>query len=160
MATQKPEEKPQNTGLPPVVSAGKRAPQGQQQAQTQQNASQPEKQGLDALSLGQLVDLRRKIDKRLPSLKGVNMERELVAQLAIVKKLQSDTIDDEETPLNQRAQVAGQVENIMSTLGKLQVQIYDSERLKRLEGVLIECLQHLPTEVQEEFLTRYEAEIT
>jgi hypothetical protein len=118
-------------------------------------AQQRAKSQLDIYSTAELYALRKLIDERLPSLREVNMERELVAQLAIVKNLQETTLTDFDIPANQRAQVAGQVANILAKLGVLQVELYDSERMKEIEQILIDTLNELPIESQERFLASY-----
>lgn len=47
----------------------------------------------------------------------------------------------------------------LATLAKLQGDTYTSERLKKIEQILIETLQTLPYEAQEAFLTKYEGAI-
>lgn len=109
----------------------------------------------------QLLALRTDIDGLLPvkHLKDLNLQQELVLQLLSIQRLQNDAIADEDVPSNQKAQVAGHVASALATLGKLQVEVYNSERLKKIEAVLIEVLKTLPTEAQEAFLTGYEAAV-
>lgn len=90
------------------------------------------------------------------SLKDLDMERELVIQLHTVQRLQKDVLHDENIPANQRAQAANVVASALNSLAKLQSEIYTSERLKRLEGALIEAVQTLPMETQQTFLDSYE----
>lgn len=121
--------------------------------------SEAQSNDLSKLPIETLYNMRRHIDKFLPqqSLKSVNMERELVVQLAIVKKLQKDSLNnDEGTPVNQLAQVANSVASALATLAKLQTEVYTSERLKILESVMIDCLKTLPQEAQKAFLDEYE----
>jgi hypothetical protein len=117
-------------------------------------------QGVDLrhYDVEQLLELRSRIDEHLPArrLKDLDLEKELVIQLLSVQKLQADTFRDENTPANQKAQTAGQVANALATLGKLQIDIFSSERMKRLEATLIETIKSLPTEQQDVFLTLYE----
>ena len=123
------------------------------------------RQGVDLASYDdeQLIELRAEIDELLPAkrLKDINLEEELVRQLALVQKLQRDVLRDDDfegegTPANQKAQVAGQVANVLAVLSKLQVEVYSSERLKTIEGILIECVGTLPQGTQEEFFAEYE----
>ena len=113
------------------------------------------------LTEDQLLELRSNLDALLPTrrLKDVNMEVELVRQLAVVHRLQKEVVTDENTPANQKSQVAGAVANVLAVLSKLQVELYSSERLKNIESILIECLQELPTETQEKFFIAYEAKL-
>lgn len=113
---------------------------------------------LDKLELQDLLALRALIDEKLPvkSLKDLNIEQELTLQLLSVQGLQRDVLTDDDTPANQKAQTANAVAAALATLAKLQIEVYNSERLKRVEQVLIETLQTLPPEAQEAFLQLYE----
>lgn len=112
---------------------------------------------LERYSQEDLLDLRSRIDELMPTrgLKDFNLETELVLQLQAVQRLQNDVMGDDETPANQRAQVAGQVASALAVLAKLQTEIYTSERLKVIEAVLIGVLGTLPTAQQDSFLTEY-----
>jgi hypothetical protein len=136
-------------GLPPIA--------GQQS--TQQPA-QPAS-GLAAYSVEQLLALRAAIDEQLPNrtLKAVNLEQELVIQLQLAQKLQKETLEDEKIPANQKAQVLNSVASALQMLGKVQIDLYDSERLKKLEQIMIQTLTQLPIPQQEAFLQAYETQI-
>lgn len=116
---------------------------------------------LEAMTEEELLDLRSQVDALLPirRLKDVSMEVELVRQLGVVHRLQAEVIDDENTPANQRAQVAGQVANVLAVLSKLQVELYSSERLKKIEAVLIETINMMSPEAQEFFFQEYEGRL-
>lgn len=116
---------------------------------------------LDLYDDEQLIELRSEIDERLPAkkLRDVNVEVELVRQLAHVQKLQKDVLTDDDTPANQRAQVAGQVGSVLATLSKLQADVYTSERLKKIEAILIECISTLPMATQTQFFDDYESKL-
>lgn len=109
----------------------------------------------------QLLDLRTHLDALLPirSLKDVNMETELVRQLSVAMKLQRDTLLDETCPANQKSQVLNAAAAAIATLGKLQVELYSSERLKQAEVILIETIQTLGVEEQARFLDLYEEKL-
>ena len=130
---------------------------------TKPSATPPEEQGftdraLDAYTLQELLDLRARIERRLParSLKDLDLERELVLQVMALQELQNRVIDDDDTPANQKAQVANSLSAALTTLVKLQAEVHNSERLKRLEGTMIDTLNELPTEAAEAFLAKYE----
>ena len=112
---------------------------------------------LERYSQEDLLDLRSRIDELMPTrgLKDFNLETELVLQLQAVQRLQNDVMADDETPANQRAQVAGQVASALAVLAKLQTEVYTSERLKVIEAVLVEVLNTLPLEQQNAFLSEY-----
>ena len=118
------------------------------------------RRGSQALSesVEDLLELRARIDAQLPdmTLRSVNIEQELVIQLLAAQALQKATLSDETVAANQKAQVLNSAGNALANLAKLQVEIYDSERLKKIEAILIECLQELPMETQEQFFQLYE----
>ena len=127
------------------------------------SATPPEEQGftdraLDACTLQELLDLRARIERRLParSLKDINLERELVLQVMALQELQNSVIDDDDTPANQKAQVANSLSAALVNLVKLQGDVHSSERMKRIERILIDTLKDLPVEVVEAFLANYE----
>ena len=127
----------------------------------------PEEQGftdraLDAYTLQELLDLRARIERRLParSLKDINLERELVLQVMALQQLQNRVIDDDDTPANQKAQTASALSAALMNLVKVQSDVHSSERLKKIEAVLIDTLNELPQEAAAAFLGRYEETIT
>ena len=117
------------------------------------------RQGVDLASYDdeQLIELRAEIDELLPAkrLKDINLEDELVRQLAVAQALQRSTLEDDACPANQKAQVLNSVAAALAVLGKLQVDVHSSERLKAVEECLIKAIQDLPADVQESFMTRY-----
>lgn len=119
-----------------------------------------ESYGLDLGSMteAELVMLRDEIDQRLPhTLKELNLENELVAQYLRVKGIQDVAINDQRAPHNQRSQVAAQVASTLQQLVKMQSEWYTTERLKEIEGRLIDTLNLLPREQVEDFFRWYEA---
>jgi hypothetical protein len=114
---------------------------------------------LTGMPVDELLELRAQIEQRLPvkQLKDLNLEQELVLQLLTSQQLQRDVLQDDEIPANQRAQCLNAVAAIIAQLVKLQTEVYTSERLKRIEGYLIESLRQLPLQGQAKFLELYEA---
>lgn len=117
--------------------------------------------GIGTLNEVELIQLRAEIDKMLPTkaLVDLNLDRELVLQLITVQNLQREVLSDDSVPANQQAQTAGVVAAALATLSKLQAEVYTSERVKRLEQLLIETLQTLPQEAQQAFLDSYEEKL-
>lgn len=136
--------------LPPPSGGGQNQPRA---------ATHSLQVNLTGMPVAELLEVRAQIDEKLPvkDLADVDLNRELVLQMLQTQRLQSDVLKDEETPANQRAQVANAVAAIIAQLAKLQTEVYTSERLKRIEGYLIESLQQLPTVAQAKFLELYEA---
>ena len=97
------------------------------------------------------------VEAKLPVkyLKDISLEQELVRQLRVTQLLQAAVIEDPDVPANQRAQTANAVAGILANLSKLQVEIYTSDRLKRIESILIEAVKKLPADAQRQFLEDY-----
>lgn len=108
--------------------------------------------------LDDLINARGKLEAHLPpaSLKHLDLERELVLQVLALQALQARTIADDSVAANQRAQVANSLSAALTNLVKVQQEVYSSERLKKMEALLIEHLQRLPKEVSAAFLADYE----
>lgn len=104
-----------------------------------------------------LYFLMTEVEAKLPVkyLKDISLEQELVRQLRVTQLLQADVIEDPDVPANQRAQTANAVAGILANLSKLQVEIYTSDRLKRIESILIEAVKKLPADAQRQFLEDY-----
>ena len=144
---------PKMPELPPLSGAG---PLREHMQKALVDAS-----GLEHLTENQLLELREDIDALLPArlLRDINLEVELVRQLSVAMKLQLETLEDQNCPANQKSQVLNAAAAAISALGKLQIDLHSSERLKEIESILIECLQELPTDAQEKFFIAYEAKL-
>lgn len=107
----------------------------------------------------QLLGIYEEIRSRLPPLRiaKMNVEEELLLQFHTVRKLQSEIIGEDGVAPNQKAQVANTVGNCLERITKMQDEIYDSERFKTIESLVIRMLRKVPKEVAEEFLKDYEA---
>jgi hypothetical protein len=90
------------------------------------------------------------------SINDVNLQDELLIQLAKIMQLRDWCIEDLETPTNQKAQVMNTCTNLLAQLAKTQIELYNAERLKKLEMVLIKCLEKLPDHAVAEFMEHYE----
>lgn len=113
------------------------------------------------LSVDELLEMRAQIDAKLPvkDLKDMDLSRELVLQTLALQALQRRVLREEETPANQVAAVANALSSALSNLVKMQNDLYTSERMKRVELILIECLDTLPEKVQRKFFEMYEKEL-
>lgn len=111
-----------------------------------------------AYPVQQLIAWRDEITRHLPptNLKDMNLEEELLLQFHAVRDLQGTVLEDEEIPLNQRAQLANNVASTLSKLIEMQEKVYTQERFKLMEGILIRCLNRLPEESAAQFLDEYE----
>ena len=116
------------------------------------------KDPLAEMSQSELRRLRSEIDRLLPeaNINGMNLETELVEQYNLVKDLQASSLHDDEIPLNQRSQLAGQVASTLQQLVKMQVDLKRDERLKKIESVFLEAIENLPEEAKDMFFDEYE----
>ncbi len=88
-------------------------------------------------------------------LQDLDLETEVLHNYNAAKQFLQD-IDQESIPANQVAQVINSITNILKDLVKMQTDLYDAERVKKLEAALINTLKTLPEEQQNAFFTRYE----
>ena len=112
---------------------------------------------LATLSPADLRRLRSEIDRLLPddSVKGMDLGDELVQQYHKTKQLMDDTLDSDDCPANQKAQVCNSVVTILAQLTKLQEDLKLQKTLALMESVLVEAIKTLPEAVKEEFFTEY-----
>ena len=110
----------------------------------------------EMVALKDLLDAQDMEENRMHSLGDINLEHELMSQYAKVKKLQTDVLIDDSVPANQRAQVANAVASTLQQLIKMQVDLQRDERLKKIEGALLEAVALLPDEARDLFFTEYE----
>lgn len=113
---------------------------------------------LAVMAPADLRKLRREIDGLLPvdTMATLNLEAELVEQYNKTKGLMNEVLDDEETPANQKAQVANSVVGALGQLVKLQEDLKRQETLKIMEACLIDVVKTLPDERKVEFYADYE----
>lgn len=114
---------------------------------------------VSAMPLDQLLELRNRVEQLLPvkNLKDLDLSRELVLQVLALQSLQNRVLTDDEAPPNQQAQVANALSGALTTLVKLQADVYTTERLKRLEAIFVDAINSLPEEAKHEAVARYTA---
>jgi hypothetical protein len=120
------------------------------------------------LSVPELMALRIRIDMMLgdKTLADVDLARELILQYQMTKKLFAEVVGDTETPVNQRVQASNGCQAILGQLAKIQMDVYDSDRLKRLEGCVFDTFRELEKSypelkgaLAESFLDKYRTAI-
>lgn len=123
-----------------------------------EDVSKPTPYNWKILSVAELIRFRDEITATLPptSLADMNLEEEMLLQYHSLRAVQNEVLHDPDVPVNQQAQISNSVSQVLTKLAEKQQEIYTSERLKRIESILIEAVQSLPTEVSEAFLTKYE----
>ena len=110
--------------------------------------------------LDELLAMPSAIEAVLPvkSLKDMDLARELVLQVQSLQQLQQTVAADNDTPVNQKAQVANSLSSALVNLVKLQNDVYTAERFKKIEAFVIQFLNTMATpELRAEALSRYEA---
>jgi hypothetical protein len=100
-----------------------------------------------------MVEIARQVPIKLADF---NVEAELLTHFHSLRSLHNLVVDDDEVPANQKAQVANAVTGSLDKVAALQNSVYDSERFKRVENLLIRHLSTLEQALAEKFLTEYE----
>ena len=110
------------------------------------------------LNQEELVTLYDLVSSRLPPMKlaHLNMEEELVLQLYRAKALQTKSMEADEIPANQKAQVMNSVASVIGDLIRLQERLFNAERFKAIESLLIKAVQNMPPEYAQKFIQDYE----
>lgn len=88
------------------------------------------------------------------SIDEIDLNLELAEQYSRLKNMLSMVASDKVTPVNQKAQIANSLQNVLQALMKMHTDMYNAERVKTIEAVLISVLKNFP-EVQEAFLEQY-----
>lgn len=99
-------------------------------------------------------DLTVKAEK----LQDLDLEHELLAQYKRATKLLNDIEYGSDIPLAQKASALNSITTILANITKTQTDLYNMERLKKLEAVLIDVLREFP-EVQAQFMANYKARL-
>lgn len=128
------------------------------QVETSMKGDRTARPALGSLTESELRMLRAEIETMLPSasLSAMDLPGELMAQFQKVKDLQDLVLFDEETPVNQKAQLAGQVVSTMQQLIKMQTDFYTSERFRSIENMLIAYVKKMPLDLATAFIAEYE----
>ena len=113
---------------------------------------------IDHLNEGQLLTLYARVESKLPpaKLSHLNLDEELVRQLQRAKALQSAVMEDIDVAANQKAQVLNATGTALNQLINMQERLYNAERFKALELLIIEAVKAMPMAQAEKFLDAYE----
>lgn len=90
---------------------------------------------------------------------SIDLVGETVRLYRQTRKLLSKVLSDNKTPVNQQAQVANTLGTLLKGLSAQQTDLYNAERLKRLELIIIQIIRDVAPDVQDAFMARYEAEV-
>lgn len=105
------------------------------------------------------LEVELDLPKDVASLSDLDLDEELLAQYKRARRLLALAEHDEEVPLSQKATALNAISTIITNITKTQTELYNAERLKTLELVLISVLKRFP-EIKEQFLAEYEAALS
>ena len=91
------------------------------------------------------------------SLKNLDLDAELYNAYAKAKNYLADVQSDESIPPNQLAQLMNTISAILKEIVKMQTELHNAERVKKLEAAMIQAIKLAPLESQQAFLEEYEA---
>jgi hypothetical protein len=116
---------------------------------------------LEGLSEEKLLELHSKVESRLGglALTEVNLVKETLLQIKRAKVLQELATSEKGTPMNQRAQVQNSLAGLLTQLSKIQIELYSSERIKRIQNAVIRVVKTLPDPQQVAFFDMLEIEL-
>lgn len=103
---------------------------------------------------GKPEKVRVLVDIKAQSLSELDLDQELLQQYKDAKQLFKDIELDDETPMNQKAQIMNSITAILTKIVENQTALYDSERVKLIESILIDVLKQYP-DINAEFMERY-----
>lgn len=113
---------------------------------------------VESMTLADRLALYTRIEASLPatSLRRVSLEKTLVLQLLTAQQLQKDVLEDDNATPTHRSQVTNTLSGVIDALSKLQIKLFNSERMKDIEAVLIDTVnEHMTPEQQHFFITEY-----
>ena len=91
------------------------------------------------------------------SLKSLDLDAELYNAYAKAKNYLADVQSDDQVPANQVSQVFNTISAILKEIVKMQTELHNAERVKKLEAAMIQAIKLAPPESQQAFLVQYEA---
>ena len=90
------------------------------------------------------------------SLKNLDLDAELYNAYAKAKNYLADVQSDDQVPTNQVAQVFNTISAILKEIVKMQTELHNAEKVKKLEAAMIQAIKLAPLESQQAFLEEYE----
>ena len=92
------------------------------------------------------------------TLATLNLDSELYSMYARAKNYLDDLqMGDDNTPANQVAQVMNTITAILKEIVKMQTDLYNAERVKKLEAAMVDAIKLAPKESQVAFFEAYES---
>lgn len=110
----------------------------------------------------QLLDLHAKVENELGGLglMEVNLVKETLLQIHRAKLLQETASQAKDAPLNQKAQVQNSLGSMLTQLAKVQIDLFNSERIKRIQGAVVKVVKTLPKPQQDQFFEMLQDELS
>ena len=90
------------------------------------------------------------------SLKNLDLDAELYNAYAKAKNYLADVQSDDQVPPNQLAQLMNTISAILKEIVKMQTELHNAEKVKKLEAAMIQAIKLAPLESQQAFLEEYE----
>ena len=91
------------------------------------------------------------------SLKNLDLDAELYNAYAKAKNYLADVQSDEQVPPNQLAQLMNTISAILKEIVKMQTELHNAERVKKLEAAMIQAIKLAPKKSQDAFFEEYSA---
>lgn len=115
---------------------------------------------VNTLNQKELLALHSHVESKLGSLSlpEINLIKETLLQYQRAKSLQELASTQGGIPMNQRAQVQNSLANQLATLAKIQSDLFNSERIKRIHSAVVKIVKTLPKPQQDEFFKMLEEE--
>ena len=90
------------------------------------------------------------------NLKDLNLDKELHDTYVEAKNYLEDVLGNPEYPPNQVAQTFNTINAILKEITKTQTDVYNAERIKKLELAMIHALKLAPVDIQDAFFAEFE----
>lgn len=94
--------------------------------------------------------------QRPTTLAQLNLDSELLDNYQEAKDFRDFILSNDSIPPNQVAQVMNTLTSILKEIVKMQEDLHNIERIKRMEYAIIHALKDMPDEVKQAFMDEYE----
>lgn len=85
---------------------------------------------------------------------SIEVDQELANTYSAAVTLRNRVLNDSKIPANQQAQVLNSVRGLLTDLSKLRTDLYNAERMRKIEAALIKTLKRFP-ELDAAFIEEY-----
>lgn len=112
---------------------------------------------IPSLSKVEVLAIKTALDHHHPdtTLNTMDPQSELMKQYRRIEGLQIDTFGDPNVPANQKAAVSNSVASVLAQIVKMQTELHNTQRFKKMEAILIRLIKRLPKDYAEQFLADY-----